>query len=228
MMADYFTPEARRRRLVKVTAVKVVSSKLSRTDQGELQWFFGRGQVAFERSTMGGMLERAHTFNLQTIRERNKANGGESVDPHGPITARPTAEVRAAPGHVPDDVALDTYARVSRRLLAVEREWWLAAVVLERFFGDTGARWADSDEKRIFALYPLTRAGGKLLRVDAKAHPDRVEMRDDERIGVLSALEKMPTQSKRTRRLLLMSCEKQAVALLAEAGRLWNQVSKKK
>ena len=223
-MADYFTPEARRRRLVKVSAVKTVSSKLSTADQGSLQWFFGRGQVAFERSTMGGMLERANTFNLHAIRERNKANGGESIDPHGPITARPTAEVRAPSGHVPDDNVLTQYARVSRRLLAVERAWPTGAVVLERFFGDTGARWADSDEKRLFALYPLTRAGQKLLKADAKAHPDRVEMRDDERIGVLSALEKMPTQSKRTRRLLLMSCEKQAVALLAEAGRLWNQV----
>ena len=119
MMADTSSPrtrEAWRRRLVKASAVKVASSKLTLADQGSLQWFFGRGQVIFEGSMMGGMLERAHMFHLQEIREMYKKNGERSPDPHGHETARPTAEVREASGHVPDDKMLIDYAWISRVL----------------------------------------------------------------------------------------------------------------
>ena len=208
----------------RLEAVKAISSKMSRGDQGELQWFFGRGQVAFERSTMGGMLDRANTFNLTAIREIYRERGERSPDPHSPITARPTAEVRAPSGHVPDDNVLTRYAQVSRRLMAMEKEWRAGVVVLEAFYGDVGARWADTQERRLFSLYSLTRSGKRLLKADAEKYPTRVAMADHERLGVLSHLERMPGQSKLARRLLLRKCETQSLALLAEAGRLWNGV----
>lgn len=208
----------------KFAAVKAISSKMTREDQGEVQWFFGRGQVEFERSTMGSMLERAKTFNLFAIREMYKKNGERSPDPHGPETARPTAEVHEIVGHEPDHAALTMYARVSRRLMKMEREWRVGVVVLETFYGDVGARWADSREKRLFSLYSLTIAGKQLLKADAVKYPNRVVMPDHERLGVLSALERMPGQSKLARKMLLRKCEPQSLALLAEAGRLWNQV----
>lgn len=208
----------------RLAATKPVSSRLSRGDQAELQWFFGRGQTAFERSTMGGILDRSQVYDLNAIREMYSKNGERSPYPHGPITARPTAELQSPPSHEPDDKALTRYARVSRRLIAMEKEWRLGVVVLETFFGDVGARWADSDQKRLFALYPLTLSGKRLLKADAKRHPDRLAMPDHERIGVLALLERKPGQSKQARRVLLMQCEKQATALLSEAGRVWNSV----
>ena len=70
-------------------------AKLSLHDQGELQWYFSRGQIAFQRSPFGGTLERASLYNPWSVWEAMKKNGQdpEEIYPDGPITARPTAEV---------------------------------------------------------------------------------------------------------------------------------------
>lgn len=77
------------------------------TDEALLDWFFGVGQTVFERSTAGGMFERARIFAVDkpttTLRERKRRRlrGAQTAKPN--TGADPTGEgLREAPSDPPE------------------------------------------------------------------------------------------------------------------------------
>ena len=92
-------------------------------------------------------------------------------------------------------------------------------MVLEAFFGDVGARCGSTRNTRMMSIYPLTLSGRKLLKMTYNA---QVDLSDHERLGVQAELERMPGQSKLRRKLLLRKADVEAIAMLREAGRVWN------
>lgn len=148
-------------------------TRLSQRDESDLLWFFSRGMISFERSTMGTMLERSELFSVRYYPEQRRVYdaAGRCIGFESGITARPTAEVRAAGGYVPDDEVLTRFAHVSAVLKRVERHSAVAARVLAAFYGDLGERWAflSTDYGRLGALFHLTEKGAELLQADADA-----------------------------------------------------------
>jgi len=151
--------------------------RIALRDEALLQWYFR--QVAFERSTTGAMLERAEMFltparqytaerarELAPLYLRRKAN--DPWDPR-PLTAVPTAEMRAPAGYVPNDDDLTRAAIVGRRLMAMERAGAVEEMgSLELVYGVVGAHYEDrpADQgpmPRLYALLHVTTTGMKLL-----------------------------------------------------------------
>ena len=131
----------------------------------------------------------------------------------------PTATVTAGRGYTPDDRALARYARISRILGNVEPK--SLRIVLEAFYGDVGARWGRTRHGRLFAIYALTPAGHKLVRMATMG--DSLEgLSPAERIGVQAELER--SQPKAQRHALLDGCEKQARELYQTAADKWNSL----
>lgn len=145
-----------------------MTTRLSPRDESDLLWFFSRGMISFERSTIGSMLERSELFSVRAYPEQRRIydEAGRCIGFESGITARPTAELRAAGGYVPDDDVLTRFAHVSAVLKRVERRSPLAAAVFECFYGDLGERWAllSTDYGRLGALFHLTDKGKELLR----------------------------------------------------------------
>lgn len=131
-----------------------MSVRISPGDEAALDWYFGPGQAVFERSTMGGMLDRAELFSLPPELMRVTVE----------ITARPTGHPTPGGGYSPDEGALGRYAWISRFVARVRAQDGLAADVLGAYYGDAGARWGRTPHGRIFALFPLTEGGRELLR----------------------------------------------------------------
>lgn len=147
-------------------------TRLSPRDESDLIWFYSRGSCSFERSTLGPMLERSELFSVQQYPGQRRVldAAGRCIGFESAITARPTAELRAPGGYVPDDDVLTRYAHVSAVLKRVERESPRAASVFECLYGDLGERWAllSTDYGRIGALFHLTDKGRELLRLEAE------------------------------------------------------------
>lgn len=138
--------------------------------EADLWWYFGTGQGIFQHSTTGSTLERAELFSVdesgariqrpRTIYLRDEE--GRVVGSEEEMHVRPTRN-----GHFAEDAAivrrdveLRRFARISRAIDAVElalRE------PLAAYFGDIGDRWAREPVGRIFAVYPLTAAGARIL-----------------------------------------------------------------
>ena len=210
-------------------------------DEALLTWFFGIGQVAFERSPTGAVLERAFLFS--TARDERKdrrarvrkarpkrsraKHSSEPWDPF-PVTAFPTAEVRLSQGYEPEDQLLRRYAHVSRLLKLVEQRDPLAAQVLEHYYGDPGARWGRTPgHTRLFAVTHFTQAGRTLLHESAEqanrnASGPELELPPHERMGVLAEVQRV--QPKKRRRELLRESEIQAARLLSSACAVWREV----
>lgn len=81
-----------------------------------------------------------------------------------PLSARPMLAPNGSTRGAPDDVILNRFAIISRRLALVNtrRALWFKA--LQAYYGDVGQRWALEEQGRIFALYNLTPSGRKLAR----------------------------------------------------------------
>lgn len=139
----------------------------------------------------------------------------------GQITVRPKASDSHGMGYTPGDYALQHYAIACRRLDIVSAADPRAAAVLEAFYGDWGARWADTVEGRLFAIYPFTAAGHKLMRMSAeKAKLEDCELRPDELLGVEFALQRQ--KPNRRRGDLFTAARDQAKRVLGEACQAWN------
>lgn len=193
----------------------------SREDESHLLWYFGLGQTAFERSTSGGMLDRAAQFanNDAWPRVQVLGKGGACIGWESAITARPTAESRSISGYVPDEFAMTRYADVSRNMQRVERKDGLAALALSVFFGDIGQKWATSgaEHGRNGALYRLTVKGRALIEADEKV-PGAIPLPADSRMWNIA----FAGAKNADRKTALAVCARQAEALEKRARAAWH------
>lgn len=120
------------------------------TTIGDLEWYFG--QVVFEKSTFGIVLQRQHC--------RAYDSSGRRIPPPGP-EHRHIVEPRAESGYEPDPEQLERFARVSRALMHLGAAH--QAVLLE-YYGNTGVRWAGQPPGRGWALSALTVMGRSEIR----------------------------------------------------------------
>jgi len=159
-----------------------------------------------------------------------------------PITAKRTQKDDEGGGVIGDDSGLTNFAITSRRMDVIKKRSAALFAAGEAFYGDTGARWALTENGRIFALYHLTNAGKRLARWDGqkkkqKGQPpptkkqtraerlaaDSVHLTAQERIGVQAAIEKRQPNS--DRRKLLAEAHDQAVDLYRRFCSAWLTVA---
>lgn len=192
-------------------------------EETDLLWFFGMGQASFERSTFGGMLDRAAAFSNRDAwpREPVLNDAGHVIGWESAITARPTAETREISGYVPDHEALERYARVSKQMMRVERADAMAATVIAIMFGDSGQRWATTDHGRNGSLYHLTVKGCALIDAAANA-PGAIQLTAQQRIESICLVNK--AQPKQERTVALAVCARQAEDLERRARSVWHTV----
>jgi len=205
----------------------------------DLAWFFGAGQVAFERSVFGAILDRVEASAYVSGQCRacqgagivwetgawcDRCAGTGSVPvrrpsaPQGePLTARPRGTQASGGGYLPDDGQLARYAVISRRLRSIAA---CHARALEAYYGDCGSRWARGRHGRLLALYALTPAGRRLVHQDEVGQASRLRLTPSERVGVQCDLE--AAQPKAARRALLAEAETEARAMLAAAERAYH------
>lgn len=199
----------------------------SQRDTDQLTWYFGLGQTVFERSTFGGMLERAEMFggvkHAPVAREPvfDSRTGACIIGHESALSARPTAELRPEAGYVPDDGQLHLYAVVSARVMRVERLHAMSAVVLETIFGDAGQRWTGTAHGRLGALYHLT-AKGRAICTEAAKVPGAIDMTSAQRIEAMCAVQAVQPKPERTQQLAF--CMAQAEMLELQARATWHQV----
>ena len=194
-------------------------------DELELEWYFSRGQIAFERSTFGGMLERAYlmsdTYKRKIAEVPVLDKRGEVIGYERAISARPTAELRQATGYVPDLDTLQRYAHVSRILKNVSARSRAAEYTLECLYGDLGQRWVGSElYGRLGALFHLTTKGRQILD-EARAVPGAIDVTDVKRMETLVTVQLV--QPKPDRAQQFAYCFAQAEAMAQRARQAWAQ-----
>lgn len=196
-------------------------TRWSSLDGLELEWFFSRGQIAFERSTFGAMLEHQALFSVAHPSDDQPVHDacGRVIGHASVITARPTAETREPSGYTPDIKTLRNYARTSMRLKRVAAESRVAAQVLECMYGDLGQRW-DGHEKygRQGCLFHLT-AKGKAMLQAARSVQGALLIADVARMEVLCAVQQIKPNAERGQ--ALATCVAQAQSLLHSAQQCW-------
>jgi len=215
---------------------------ISPHDEALLSWFFGEGQCAFERSTMGPMLahaelfghvgelvyrERSESYELAASRLRRPAapwgsvSDGAIVYSGYEVSARPTAELRSASGYTPNLLDLERHAEVSRVLAALERRSLLAVAALEAYYGDLGAEAARTPKPgRLGSLFHLTSAGARLLEdsaAEARTKGQPVAGSLSRRMANEVGRAKKPERV----RVALLRCERQAIELRRAACEAW-------
>lgn len=198
-------------------------------DQSDLDWYFGPGLSAFERSPSGPMLERQRIFRvshepdleLQLARAARRREGRYDEPVPGDLTARPTAEVREAGRDEPEHHVLMRYGKVSKRLARIPPA---DHAVLAAYFGDSAARWARSTGYigRIGRLGPvmvLTEAGRRLVERDRrKARGAKLAVSPAELVENAVAREELrPAQDK----TLIEQAIEQAQAAVDRAAEAW-------
>jgi hypothetical protein len=167
--------------------------------------------VIEERAVHGGWCDRCRGTGSTPL--RRKASREE-------ITVRPKPESPEGAGHAPADFLLTRYATVSRRLTLVARQDTVLFEALAGFYGDMGARWGRTRYTRLFAIYALTTAGHKLVRMSMSKTNEGLTLSAAERIGVEADLEAQ--QPKPNRRALLDAASNQAAELYRRAAMAWN------
>lgn len=186
---------------------------ITRKDEDLLMWFFERGVCTFWRSTFGTMLERtqalAYDSNGRRIPKSTAWSSGAELR---------VRERRQEASYEPDDHDLLRVARVSRRLRLVAACDPAAERALEAYYGAEGARCARADPGRIFALYPLTKAGERFVRDDVAKRP---ESADDAHGRLLAEVQLQQIAPTPQRRELLARIHTQAERLLASAWNAW-------
>jgi hypothetical protein len=191
-------------------------------DATQLEWFLSSGVSAFYRSSFGATLARCEAASRDSA--GNPIAVPVGTDKWLYIIVPP--EARNA-GYEVDDTALFRFARVSRRLLAVERIDPMSVRAIEVYYGDDGARWGRQDGLgRIVSLYPFTRTGTAILRREmarealSGAHLD---MMPSERLANVAAIQTRALTEKLKHELGRMATE--AEALLDRAGNAWAQTT---
>jgi hypothetical protein len=203
-------------------------------DEQQLEWFFSRGQTAFERSTSGGMFERGYLYSQARAYRPERApvlgKYGQLIGWQAVLDARPTAETRNIGGYLPDAAAMNTYAEVSAKLKRLERLSAVSALVVELIYGDIGQRWATQDGLdqpfgRTGALFHITHKGRQLI-VAARKHAAAVSstsLNDEEQIEVIVKVQR--AQPRPERGQALAYCAAQAKQLEQQARVAWHAVA---
>jgi len=163
-----------------------------RKDEDLLIWFFERGVSVFWRSTFGNMLERAQALAYDS--EGRRIPTSEAWTTGAELRVR---ERRQEASYEPEDADLVRAARVSRRLRWVQQADPAAEQTLEAYYGRAGARWARTDQGRMFALYPLTPAGEKFVRGDIAKRPDSEATAHERLLAEVQVQLVAPTQQRR-------------------------------
>jgi hypothetical protein len=194
-------------------------SSMPPLDAFELEWFFSRGQIAFERSNFGSMLARQDMYSIaRCYRPEMRPvydKQGHVIGHERGITARPTAELRAPAGYTPDSDTLTRYAHVSALLKRMPHAQHKA---LEALYGDLGQRWAGNERfGRYGALFHLTVKGRKLIEA-ARTAKGALELTDEQRIEVLCAVQRVQPTADRAQALAVCLAQSQALAAQANAG----------
>lgn len=198
-------------------------------DQSDLEWYFGPGVSAFERSPSGAMLERQRILSvkpepdleLQLARARRKREGRYDEPEPGDLTARPTAEVRESGRDEPEHHVLMRYGKASSRLARMSPA---DQAVLAAYFGDSAARWARSPGYigRIGRLGPvmvMTAAGRRLVERDRrKSRGAKLDVTPTELVENAVAREEL--QPARDKSLIEQAIE-EAQAAVDRAAEAW-------
>lgn len=179
----------------------------------DLSWFFSTGTSAFERSTSGGMLERARVYALprQTAAELRDAE---------PLTAQPMHETRARAGVEFDEATLARYGDLSRRMGRLARRDPLSARALACAFGDEGAKWATHRLGRAVALFSLVPSGIALVKRARAGSKGDLTLSDADRLRVEVVLDGVQGRDA-VRRALVARATLEAAELLTGALRAW-------
>lgn len=187
--------------------------KVSHKDEVLLMWFFERGVTTFWRSTQGAMLERAHALAYDSSGHRIPSSDAWSTG----ATLR-VREHQEEAGYMPEDESLMRVAHVSRRLRLLGARDSAAGHALEAYYGRAGARWARTDQGRLFALYPLTTSGEAFVRADIAKRPDRD---DDAHERILAEVQVQSVEPNDQRAELLAAMRGQSERLLGRAYAAW-------
>jgi hypothetical protein len=188
---------------------------MNRRDEDLLIWFYEEGIGAFSRSPFGVALERQAALAY--------GEDGRRIPKATAWTHAADVAHRHRPGeasYMPDETLLLRAASVSRRLRRVAAADPRAEQTLEVYYGFIGARWARSTEGRVFALYPLTEAGARLVLDDIGAHRDAAALPHERIAHALCAQRASPSQE---RRELLARMRTQAERRLLESWRVWRE-----
>lgn len=116
---------------------------------------------------------------------------------------------------------MDRYAVISRRLDRVPRQ---SVSVLQRYYGDDGARCGGSRHGRIMALYPLT-ATGRALLASAGSSPVSMGQLDRFSSWLLEDTSRTPNL---TRRAALARVDSEARELYRAAVEAWNATPRRR
>lgn len=190
-------------------------ARINLRDELELNWFYGAGISHFFHSNFGRTLERAQIFSRNSSNKLIPVLSG--ADKYRYIYV---PKEDSHPSYELDPTLLDRFGRISRRMLAVEREDALSARLIETFYGDCGARWAhQANPGRLICLYAFTQSGQTYLRSQTPVEG----LRPDERLANLELAQRTtPTE---WRASLLRRIRKQADLLRIRYWRAWNSTS---
>ncbi len=187
----------------------------------KLEWYFSRGQCAFERSASGATYERAQLYSVS--REYRAAEApvygkqGQVIGTESGITARPTAELQQPVGYTPDLKVLRDFAIISARMKRLDRKH---ARVLELLYGDHGQRWIVDGEPwgRLGSLFHMTAKGRQMLTAARKVE-GALSRPDTERMLVFAAVH--GTRPTAESKQAFACCQAQALVLEAAALDAW-------
>jgi hypothetical protein len=189
----------------------VAKRQISERDENRLTWFFSIGQAEFFRSPSGAMLARAE--------ERSFDSKGQRIPRKEPGVhyIKITEDRYESVVYEPELQVLSMFGWVSRRMRAIEQSDPTAAAVLERYYGDIGARWG-----KLVSIYPLTKSGRSMLRNSS----NQFDLSAEARIGIEVELQKVQANDTRARKIRKMQDE--AERMLVDAWTAWRLSGLKK
>lgn len=204
------------------------ASRLSPSDEGDLEWFLWR---TFISSSLGAMIDKARTESRDSVGKRVRPEPLWERDEQGRIVGQRQythVGARSSRGepHTPEPCHLDTarHDRVGDRLRAVGRLSRPAAAALASYHGEAGARWAMRPQGRVWCLTPLCAVGERAL-AELAAERTRQgqltsELQPAEQLAQEDAMQRLnPTDA---RGLMLRRLRDSAEELLSKARATWN------
>lgn len=166
---------------------------------------------------MGWKASKSALRNRRDPTDKRKVAHGVTLER---LDARPkSGSGHEEPSYTPEDAHLRRYARISKRLMLVQRVDGESAAVLSVYYGDRGSRWRPT-RGRIFALYPMTDEGTELVRRSRlRAGKDAPHLAPDETIESEVVLQR--TAPKEGRRAVLNRIDDAARAMYDRARDAW-------
>jgi hypothetical protein len=229
--------------MMQTNARRTIDERMPRSDGAALSWHFSTGSAAFERSTMGPMLDHASLFAFGKVGPFRCRKCDYGVIPDGRWCLRcqgtgfiltvierrqrtddemPVNETMSGSGgYTPDDEVMARFAVVSRRLGLLPVRLRQA---LESYHGPHGDRCSDAQAWRLVALYPLTPAGQRLVKLALEVGDDETRERYRTEPTYERAFRQVAAQKtnpKPQRGALIEAAEEQSTELYTEACDRW-------